>query len=272
MRWYQRLQCWMFLRKDMPETAIMSMCILINRGKQGMMRKFMQQPIGFVFLMIRISCWGQRHIWNFVSVPWIHHRSTERQNWIITNRSIRIRCRRKAALQISGAMIRRSSMWKTLACVLPKRISRCWSQEKQVPGRKLSPNPFIWKAAAVQSLLWPLIAGLYRQNCWNRNSLAMRVDHLPEPKDKGKSANLRWPIKEPSFWMRLAICRCICRSSFWGFCRNMRLNVSAEIGRYRLMWGSYQQPVWIWWRWCRKEPSEKICIIVLRLWIFRRYP
>ncbi len=33
----------------------------------------------------------------------------------------------------------------------------------------------------------------------NRNSLAMRVDHLPEPKDKGKSANLRWPIKEPSF-------------------------------------------------------------------------
>ena len=52
----------LFLRKDMPETAIMSMCILINRGKQGMMRKFMQQPIGFVFLMIRISCWGQRHI------------------------------------------------------------------------------------------------------------------------------------------------------------------------------------------------------------------
>ena len=47
---------------SMPETAIMSMCILINRGKQGMMRKFMQQPIGFVFLMIRISCWGQRHI------------------------------------------------------------------------------------------------------------------------------------------------------------------------------------------------------------------
>ena len=45
-----------------PETAIMSMCILINRGKQGMMRKFMQQPIGFVFLMLRISCWGQRHI------------------------------------------------------------------------------------------------------------------------------------------------------------------------------------------------------------------
>ena len=31
-------------------------------GETGMMRKFMQQPIGFVFLMIRISCWGQRHI------------------------------------------------------------------------------------------------------------------------------------------------------------------------------------------------------------------
>ena len=53
--------------------------------------------------------------------------------------------------------------------------------------------------------------GAIRRNCWNQNYLVTKAVPLPGLSVRERLANSRWRIREPFFWMRSEICRCICR-------------------------------------------------------------
>ncbi len=78
-------------------------------------------------------------------------------------------------------------------------------------GKEVIARAIHMEADAVKSLLWQSTVGPSRRNCWNQNYLVTKAVPLPGLSVRERSANSRWRIREPFFWMRSEICRCICR-------------------------------------------------------------
>lgn len=78
-------------------------------------------------------------------------------------------------------------------------------------GKEVIARAIHMEADAVKSLLWQSTVGPSRRNCWNQNYLVTKAVPLPGLSVRERLANSRWRIREPFFWMRSEICRCICR-------------------------------------------------------------